>query len=123
VSGRCTTVLTSVELVLYLGFALRRNSRAPAIAQPYDSFYLILLSCRLTPTLNSMSPLLNRLMPSSCGFNLAFLGVVLILDQIDIVNMHTVVRDIRDVIRAIRVSFGSELSSFMHRNELLRRCG
>jgi hypothetical protein len=62
-------------------------------------------------------------MPSSRSFDLVFLGVVLILDQIDVVNMHTVVRDVRDVVRAIRVSFVSELSSFMHRNKLLRRRG
>jgi hypothetical protein len=61
-------------------------------------------------------------MPSSHSFDLVFLGVVLILDQIDVVNMHTVVHDICDVVHAIRVSFGSELSSFMHRNELLRQC-
>jgi hypothetical protein len=70
-----------------------------------------------------MSPMLNRLMPSSRSFDLVFLGMVLILDQIDVINMHTVVRDVHDVVRAIRVSFVSELSSFMHRNELLRRRG
>jgi hypothetical protein len=103
-SGLCTTVLTSVELMLALGFALPRNSRASAVAQPYDSCYLFSLSRRPTPTPSSMSSLLNRLMPSSRSSDLVIRGVVLFLDGLDVVSMHTVVRAVRGVVRAIRVS-------------------
>jgi hypothetical protein len=51
-----------------------------------------------------MSSLLNRLMPSSRSSDLVIRGVVLFLDGIDVVSMHTVVRAVRGVVRAIRVS-------------------
>jgi hypothetical protein len=101
-------VLTSVELVLALGFALPRNSRASTVAQPYDSFYLFSLSHQPTPTPSSMSSLLNRLMPSSHSSDLVIRGMVLFLDGIDVVSMHTVVRAVCGVVRAIRVSSESQ---------------
>jgi hypothetical protein len=60
-------------------------------------------------------------MPSSRSFDLVYLGVVLFLDQIDVMSMHTVVRDIRDVVHAIRVSCAYQYLLFMHRNDHLRR--
>jgi hypothetical protein len=121
-SGRRTTVLPSVELTFSRGFALPRNSRAPAVAQPYDSCYLLSFCRRLTPTPNTMS-LLNRLLPDTRSCNIAIRVVVLLLDQIDVVNMHTVARDVRDVVRAFRVSNASRFYSLRHRNGLLRRRG
>jgi hypothetical protein len=70
-----------------------------------------------------MSSALTRLMPHSRAFDIVLRGVVLFLDQIDMVSMHTVARDVRDIVRAFRVSFGSQFSSFMHDNVLLRRLG
>jgi hypothetical protein len=70
-----------------------------------------------------MSSFLNCLIPHSRAFDLVFRGVVLFLDQIDVVSMHTVACDVRDVVRAFRVSFVSEFSSVMHCNGFLRRCG
>jgi hypothetical protein len=70
-----------------------------------------------------MSSYLNRLMTSSCSFDFVYLGVVLFLDQIDIVSMHTVVCDVHDVVRAIRVSCAYQYLLFMHRNDHLRRRG
>jgi hypothetical protein len=70
-----------------------------------------------------MPSLLNRLLPDSRSCDLAFRVVVLFLDQIDVVNMHTVACDVRDVVRAFRVSCTSRFYSFTHRNGLRRLPG
>jgi hypothetical protein len=69
---------------------------------------------------NSMSPFLNRLIAFGHSSGLVSRIVVLLLDQIDIVGVQYRVRDVRDLVRAFRVSFGSHFSSFMHRNGLHR---
>jgi hypothetical protein len=121
-SGRRTTVLSSVELAFSCGFALPRNSRAPAVAQPYDSCYLLSFCRHLTPMPNTMS-LLNRLLPNTRSCDIAIWVMVLLLDQIDVVNMHTVARDVRDMVSAFRVSRASRFYSLRHRNGLLRQHG
>jgi hypothetical protein len=71
---------------------------------------------------NTMS-LLNRLLPDTRSCDIVIRVVVLLLDQIDVMNMHTVARNVRDVVRAFRVSCASRFYSLRHHNGLLRRHG
>jgi hypothetical protein len=65
-----------------------------------------------------MSSLLSRLLPDTPSCDLAIRVVVLVLDQIDVVGMHAVACDVRDLVRAFRVSCDPLFSS-MHHNGFL----